>query len=200
MAAGRLSHFPMFFRDYLLSKTRLKMTAAQRGAYIDILCLCYDSEDGCIEWDTEYLVALTGTTKEDITTVQRVFNDRSTGVEATSNGRWTHPRVQAELGRMAAQFESASRGGKSSAAKRLGKGVQRPFNTRSTTVQPAEHSKALLGARPQAGTLAAPLPAPSGSPSATPKTDTRTQEQIDADYAKNMAAIAEIEKSFKVRR
>lgn len=155
MPASKLSHFPFYFRDYLLSKTRLRFTPSQRGAYIDILCLCYDSDDGYIEWDTDYFVNLTGATKEDITAVQRAFNECSTGV----NGRWTHPRVLAEREKMTLQHEAAKRAGKVSANKRLGNGRSTGVQRAKKAVQPTEQNITVLSAaQPPLEGPAAPQP------------------------------------------
>lgn len=133
MPAARLGYVSWYPADWLLSRTRLRLTPAGRSAYFDILMLCYQSEDGCIEWDLDYLRSLTGVGSKILTGVQRAFNERSTG-------RWTHPRVQSEIARIRFIQEQASRAGKESGKQRHRTAVERSFNERSTSR--AEQSRA----------------------------------------------------------
>lgn len=133
MPAARLSFFQFYPADWLLSRTRFRLTPSGRAAYFDIICLCYQSEDGCIEWDTDYLTQLTGATPSDLAACQNAMTEHV-------KGRWTHNRVQVEITRMRRESERA----REKANRRWNKEKASSGNAQHGTgnASRAEHSKA----------------------------------------------------------
>lgn len=136
MSASDTAYVRWFFRDWLLSKTRLRMESDQRGAYFDILCLMYDSADGCIEWDECYLHHLTGVEASRLIVVRKAFS-------MVGNGRWTHHRVQSEIDARKKLHDASVRGGKTRARQLLNKGYLRGTSgIPQAPPEVAEHSRA----------------------------------------------------------
>lgn len=127
MPSGRLSYFPFYPADWFKSRERTMLEPDQRAAFLDLICLMYQSEDGIIADDLEYWSKFTGVSTDRLANVKQLLIECSTGV--------THARVQAELRIIRARSEQNSRAGKRSAKlrrynnkKRASAGAQRALN------------------------------------------------------------------------
>ena len=113
MPAARLSHFPCFPADLLLSDSWLALDPACRAYYWSLICHMYMSEDGTISSDPATLVARAGA--PDFESIQPVIDllkrvDVAPLKPSLSHGsshpseecefRYTHARVQTEILRM----------------------------------------------------------------------------------------------------
>lgn len=114
------------------------MTLEEEGAYIRLLCYCWNH--GSIPSDPVQIARLVGKScsNETATTVQRMFNERSTTVEGSFNDNTTlvHDRLEREKDKQAARRDQASEAGKKSAeSRKKPTDVQRESNDRSFFVQ-----------------------------------------------------------------
>lgn len=90
MPAARLSSVPWYIRDWWLSKTRHRLEPDQRSAYIEILWLMYESDDGFIDHDEPYFCRFTGLDCTRIAPVLQMLNPAHAE-------RFSHPKVQEVL-------------------------------------------------------------------------------------------------------
>ncbi len=139
MPASRLGYIHWYFRDWLLSRTRLRLDPDQCGAYLDILCLMYDSEDGTVEWEPEYLARFTRVPVGRLEAIREIFT--------TKNGRLTHPRVQAEIRRIERKSDEGRENAKRRWKNADSKGAHRVPNANPMLAEQsiAKHSRSEQG-------------------------------------------------------
>jgi uncharacterized protein YdaU (DUF1376 family) len=130
--------FQFYPADWLSSQRVQMMTLEEEGAYIRLLCYCWNH--GSIPADPAQIARLVGKScsNETATTVQRMFNERSTTVEGSFNDSTTlvHDRLELEKDKQAARRDQASEAGKKSAeSRKKPTDVQRESNDRSFFVQ-----------------------------------------------------------------
>ena len=130
--------FQFYPADWLSSQRVQMMTLEEEGAYIRLLCYCWNH--GSIPADPAQIARLVGKScsNETATTVQRMFNERSTTVEGSFNDITTlvHDRLEREKDKQAARRDQASEAGKKSAeSRKKPTDVQRESNDRSFFVQ-----------------------------------------------------------------
>jgi len=117
--------FQFYPNDWLSSPTTQIMTAEQEGAYIRLLCFCWQDEDISLKDDDEYLAALARISKGGIRVVKAAFNQHP-----TKQGYLTHNRLQKEHEVQLEWRRKSSEGGKKSAESK------RNFKGGSRVVQP----------------------------------------------------------------
>lgn len=130
--------FQFYPADWLSSQRVQMMTLEEEGAYIRLLCYCWNH--GSIPADTAQIARLVGKScsNETATTVQRMFNERSTSVDGSLNSvaALVHDRLEREKDKQAARRDQASEAGKKSAeSRKKPTDVQRESNDRSFFVQ-----------------------------------------------------------------
>lgn len=133
---GRPPAFQIYVKDWLTSKKRAVMDLDQQGAYINLLCHCWDTDD-CSLPDNDQALAKLSELREQ-------WNDRSTPVRECftkhplSEGRLTNVRLYEEHIKRMEFIRDASNAGRASGLSRRNnkeKHSERPFNDRSTTVE-----------------------------------------------------------------
>ncbi len=133
--------FQFYPNDWLSSPTTQIMTAEQEGAYIRLLCFCWQDEDTSLKDDDDYLAALARISKGGLRVVKAAFNQHP-----TKQGYLTHNRLQKEREVQSKWREKSADGGRKSAeSKRLSKGgsrvVQPKVNSSSSSSSSIEEKK-----------------------------------------------------------
>lgn len=130
--------FQFYSADWLSDENVRLMTLEQTGAYIDALAICW--REGSIPSCPEKLARLIGKgcSTEVATSVQRLFNIRSTD-ECSGVERLKHKRLEIEREKQRVRSEQTSKAGKKSAATKR-EAIAKPsengdFNISSTSVQ-----------------------------------------------------------------
>lgn len=132
--------FQFYPSDWLSSQRVQMMTLEEEGAYIRLLCYCWNH--GSIPASPELIARLVGKSCsiQVATSVQRMFNERSTSVEISLNEdhQLVHDRLDRERDKQALRREQASEAGRKSAeSRKKPTETQRESNERSTDVQRA---------------------------------------------------------------
>jgi uncharacterized protein YdaU (DUF1376 family) len=126
--------FQFYPNDWLSSARIATMTAEQEGAYIRLLCYCWNSGDCSIPNDEDVLLSLSRLkNKDDLRVVAKCFNQHPT--DAT---KLVHERLISEHEKQQKWREKSRDGGKKSAAKRIEK--QEHLKGGSRVVQPKVNS------------------------------------------------------------
>ena len=139
--------FQFYPADWLSSQRVQMMTLEEEGAYIRLLCYCWNH--GSIPSDPELIARLVGKSCsiEVATSVQRMFNARSTDVESSFNEDSTmvHDRLEREKQKQSLRRDQASEAGKKSAeSRKKPTEVQRKSNERSTDVQRSFNDRSIF--------------------------------------------------------
>lgn len=113
MAKEELFYFKMFHKDWLSSQEVLKMTSAQRGAYIHLLCLQFDSSDCSIYDDISFLINVTKASEKELSFVLKQF-------VKIDGGKLRNKRIYKEWLEIKENRERLSRNGSKGARKRWG--------------------------------------------------------------------------------
>ena len=115
MPAAKLSYVRWFLRDWFLSKARIKLAPESRMAYCEILWLMYESEDGYVDNDRDYLARFIGCSDEALDAAIALLNPHK-------SERFSHAKVQQILRSMREDRERKSAAGKA----RWGKKIDKP--------------------------------------------------------------------------
>jgi hypothetical protein len=103
--------YDWYFKDWMVSGARARLTVPARGIYQDLLGLCYT--EGGIERDAPTLMLRLGIPAE-------YFKDLEAAIaefEVDDSGRLTHPRVLLEIEKLKAVRAIKAAGGRARAAK-----------------------------------------------------------------------------------
>lgn len=115
------------------------LTNEEVGIYMKLLWLYYDTEKPLPNSMSDLSMKVNGRDKE------QVISGLLSMFFTLEEGSWHHKRCDREISHYHQQLEAASKAGKASAAKRAlnmrSTDVQRPFNDRSTTVQPTNNQQ-----------------------------------------------------------
>jgi len=125
--------FQFYPNDWLSSPTTQIMTAEQEGAYIRLLCFCWQDDDISLKDDDDYLSALSRISKGGLTVVKAAFNQHP-----TKQGYITHNRLLLEYEKQRAWRDKSSQGGKKSVENK------RNFKGGSRVVQPKPNQHSTL--------------------------------------------------------
>lgn len=127
MAADKTPAFQFYPKDFLADGNVAGMSLEERGAYITLLCLCW--QEGSLPMDVTRLAHMVGTTPRVFArvwpAVQRCFTEHE--------GQLRHGRLEKERAKQATYRRRQSDAGKASAAARVNHG--------STAVQPSPQPK-----------------------------------------------------------
>ena len=124
--------FQFYPQDWLSDPNVMAMTPAQRGGYIHLLALMWNTDECALKNDSEFLSKLCGLTDQDLRVVQGCFNQSPTDTTLLVHKRLIEERKKQDEWRQKSAF-----GGKKSAEKRL---KQAKLKGGSRVVQPKGNS------------------------------------------------------------
>jgi uncharacterized protein YdaU (DUF1376 family) len=152
--------FQFYPTDYLGSQRVQMLTLEEEGAYIRLLCYCW--QHGTIPDDADQLARLIG--KGASTTVARVV--QAMFQQGPEEGKLIHDRLEQERDKQAQWREKSSAGGRKSAEMRKGgsRVVQPPYQPKGNTPSPSP-SPSPSPITEKTKTAAAPPPLPFSSES-----------------------------------
>lgn len=87
MPAADITWVKWFIRDWFMSRARYKLSPEARLAYLEIIWLMYESDDGHIDADADYLAKATLTSEQAVKEALKLLNPHHAE-------RFTHHKVQ----------------------------------------------------------------------------------------------------------